>query len=102
MRWPWSGDETEQKKTGPAGWTEHSSSNDWATSLRRPLALLPSLVLTVAPVAGVRPYKSYLRRIPTINHIRPACFRRRSLFGQVTSVGDAVNFRLYHTPGGRL
>ena len=102
MRWPWSGDEDEQKKTGLAAWAEPYNSNDWATSLLEPRTLIPSVALTVTTVAGVRLYKSYLRRIPTINHIKPDYFRRRSLFGQVTSVGDADNFRLYHTPGGRL
>ena len=102
MRWPWSGGGDEQKKTGLAAWTESPSSDDWATSLLEPRTLIPSLALTVTTVAGVRLYKSYLRRIPTVNHIKPDHFRRRSLFGQVTSVGDADNFRLYHTPGGRL
>lgn len=102
MRWPWSGDEDEQKKTGLAAWTGPYNSDDWATSLLEPRTLIPSIALTVTTIAGVRLYKSYLRRIPTINHIKPDYFRRRSLFGQVTSVGDADNFRLYHTPGGRL
>jgi hypothetical protein len=102
MRWPWSGGEDEQKKTGLSAWTESYGSDDWATSFLEPRTLIPSLALTVTTVAGVRLYKSYLRRIPTVNHIKPDYFRRRSLFGQVTSVGDADNFRLYHTPGGRL
>jgi endonuclease YncB( thermonuclease family) len=29
-------------------------------------------------------------------------FRKRSLYGVVTSVGDADNFHFYHTPGGIL
>lgn len=32
----------------------------------------------------------------------PGSFRKRSIFGQVTRVGDGDNFHLYHTPGGRL
>lgn len=67
-----------------------------------PRTLIPSLVFTASMVAAARFYKSYLRRIPTVNHIKPDYFRRRSLLGQVTSVGDADNFRLYHTPGGRM
>ncbi len=102
MRWPWSGDQDEQKKTGLAAWTEQPSFEEWATSFLEPKTLIPSIALTVTTVAGVRLYKSYLRRIPTVNHIKPNYFRRRSVFGQVTSVGDADNFRLYHTPGGRL
>lgn len=102
MRWPWSGDGNEDEEAGPTAWRESHNSNDWATSIIEPRTLIPSIVLTLSTVTGVRLYKSYLRRIPTINHIKPNFFRRRSLFGQVTSVGDADNFRLYHTPGGRL
>lgn len=102
MRWPWSGDENKQKKTGLAALTEYSDLNEWVTSILEPRTLVPSIALTVITVAGVRIYKTYLRRIPTVNHIKPDYFRSRSLFGQVTSVGDADNFRLYHTPGGRL
>lgn len=47
-------------------------------------------------------YQSYLRRFPTPHHIAPGVFRKRSLFGKVTSVGDGDGFHLYHTPGGRL
>ncbi len=47
-------------------------------------------------------YQSYLRRIPGTDHIAPSFFRRRSLFGKVTSVGDGDGFHLFHTPGGRL
>lgn len=102
MRWPWSGEEHVQKKTGLATWTESVDTDELASSFLDPKTLIPSVALTVTTVAGVRLYKTYLRRIPTVNHIKPDYFRRRSLFGQVTSVGDADNFRLYHTPGGRL
>jgi hypothetical protein len=64
--------------------------------------LLPSLVFTATTLSALRIYKTYLRPIPNINHIKPGFFRKRSLFGKVTSVGDADNFRLFHTPGGRL
>lgn len=58
--------------------------------------------LTVAALTGFKFYRSYLRRIPQATDIRPGFFRKRSVFGRVTSVGDGDNFRLYHTPGGRL
>lgn len=74
----------------------------WASTLFEPQTLVPSVALTVSTVLGLRFYKAYFRRIPTVNHIKPDYFRRRTLFGQVTSCGDADNFRLYHTPGGRL
>lgn len=105
MRWPWSGADDDQKKSGSVGSTPAAVPYG-LTNLPRtwtePQTLIPSVALTVATVFGLRFYKSYLRRIPTVNHIKPDYFRRRSLFGQVTSVGDADNFRLYHTPGGRI
>ncbi|CAO2656864.1 Nn.00g056670.m01.CDS01 [Neocucurbitaria sp. VM-36] len=102
MRWPWSGDDNDQKSGGLETWAAPLKSNDWASTFSEPRTLIPSIALTITTVAGVRLYKTYLRRIPTVNHIKPDYFRRRSLFGQVTSVGDADNFRLFHTPGGRL
>lgn len=58
--------------------------------------------LTIAALAGFRFYRAYLRRIPQAINIRPSFLRKRSIFGRVTAVGDGDNFRLYHTPGGRL
>jgi hypothetical protein len=43
-----------------------------------------------------------LRHIPGSGHIAPSFFRRRSLLGKVTSVGDGDGFHMFHTPGGRL
>lgn len=102
MRWPWSGDDDDRKKDGLWARAASLQSIDWSTTFTEPRILVPSLVLTISSIAGVRLYKAYLRRIPTVNHIKPDYFRRRSLFGQVTSVGDADNFRLFHTPGGRI
>lgn len=102
MRWPWAGKDDEQKKSRLEAWAASLKSDDWAKTFTEPRILIPSIALTVATVTGVRFYKSFLRRIPTVNHIKPDYFRRRSLFGRVTSVGDADNFRLFHTPGGRL
>jgi len=101
MRWPWSGDDHDQDKSSPL-WAASPETSDWTSTLIEPRTLIPALALTVSTVAGTRLYKTYLRRIPTVNHIKPNYFRRKSLFGQVTSVGDADNFRLYHTPGGRI
>lgn len=103
MRWPWSvNDDDDEKKSGLPLWTAPTKSTGFAGSWTEPRTLIPSLALTASMVAALRFYKAYLRRIPTVNHIKPDYFRRRSLFGQVTSVGDADNFRLYHTPGGRI
>jgi hypothetical protein len=98
MRWPWSSHDEEPKKRSSSEWT----TDDWVQTFTEPRTLIPSVALTLTTVAAVRFYKSFLRRIPTVNHIKPDYFRRRSLFGKVTSVGDADNFRLFHTPGGRL
>lgn len=46
--------------------------------------------------------KRFLRRIPNIDHVKPNVYRKRSMYGYVTRVGDGDNFRFYHTPGGRL
>lgn len=101
MRWPWTGDE-DDKKSGLASWTGTRETANWSSTFAEPRTLIPAIVLTATTVAGLRLYKSYLRRIPSVNHIKPGYFRRRSLFGRVTTVGDADNFRLFHTPGGRL
>lgn len=99
MRWPWSSDADDRTNSSRA---VPAVPADWTTALLEPRTLVPSIALTVSTVTAVRLYKSYLRRIPSVNHIKPSYFRRKTLFGHVTSVGDADNFRLYHTPGGRL
>jgi endonuclease YncB( thermonuclease family) len=102
MRWPWAGDE-DDKKDRQASWADVLEPANWSwSSLTEPNTLIPSIVFTVTTVSALRIYKTYLRRIPSVNHIKPDYFRRRSLFGRVTSVGDADNFRLFHTPGGRI
>lgn len=64
--------------------------------------LLPTLILTSSILALIYGYRNYVRRIPDVTAISPNFFRRRSIFGKVTSVGDGDGFRLFHTPGGRL
>jgi hypothetical protein len=64
--------------------------------------LIPTLILTSTCLAFYTFYRSYLRRIPAAGNISPGFFRNRSLLGRVTSVGDGDNFRVFHTPGGRL
>ena len=118
MRWPgWSGKSEktpEEPKLPPAApapstppsrtpisWNDSINGIDWQ-HFREPRNWLPPVLATVTLLGAVSFYKSYLRRIPGTDHIRPSYFRRRSLFGQVTSVGDGDNFHLFHTPGGRL
>lgn len=61
-----------------------------------------SALTSAATLALFTLYKNHLRRIPGADYLKPSFFRRRSLYGYVTSVGDGDNFRLFHTPGGRL
>lgn len=53
-------------------------------------------------IGGFFAWRRYLRQIPTAARIPENHLRRRTLFGKVVSVGDADNFRLFHTPGGYL
>ena len=101
MRWPWTGKE-DDKKSSVVSWVNILDPTNWPSSFTEPRALIPAIIFTATTVSGLRIYKTYLRRIPSVNHIKPGYFRRRSLFGRVTAVGDADNFRLFHTPGGRL
>ncbi|KAL3424798.1 nuclease domain containing protein [Phlyctema vagabunda] len=104
MRWPpWSSnpERTKDDKGTSVSWTEGLDVTDWK-HYTDPRTLVPTILLTTTILASVRFYRSYLCRIPEATHIRPGFFRKRSLFGTVTRVGDADNFHLYHQPGGRL
>lgn len=59
-----------------------------------------SIPLSCAGVLGTMLlYRRYLRRIPSADYITPRTLARRSsITGHVTSVGDADNFRMVHTP----
>ncbi|KAB8299194.1 hypothetical protein EYC80_001291 [Monilinia laxa] len=82
-------------------WGDNLNSTDWQ-HYTDPRTLIPTILLTGTILVSARLYRSYLRRIPEAAYIRPGFFRKRSLFGTVTRVGDADNFHLFHTPGGRL
>lgn len=104
MRWPWStssSDKDDRDVKSSVSWTNNLNATDWS-HYTEPRTVIPSILLTLTTLATIRLYKRYLRRIPSTNHIKPGLFRQRSLFGTVTSVGDGDNFRLFHTPGGRL
>jgi len=105
MRWPpWSSKSTSKDDEGikpSVSWTDSLNATDW-THYTDPRTVIPTILLTGTTLLLVRLYRSYLRRIPGAANIQPGFFRRRSLFGRVTSVGDGDNFRLFHTPGGRL
>lgn len=59
-----------------------------------------SIPISCAGVLGTMMiYRRYLRRIKTADYITPRTLSRRSnIRGYVTSVGDADNFRMVHTP----
>lgn len=67
-----------------------------------PQTIISTIALTSACIGFYKLYQTFLRRIPAAVNISPSFFRKRSVFGQVTSVGDGDNFRIFHTPGGWL
>ena len=104
MRWPpWSNaaSRDHDEKTRPVKWIDGLNATDW-THYTDPRTVIPTVLLTGTALLSVRFYRTYLRRIPQAVSIQPGLWRRRSLLGKVTSVGDGDNFRLFHTPGGRL
>lgn len=113
MRWPpWSKaqdtvDSDDKQHTFPF-YTKQSDNKqdnksvlDWK-AFTEPRTLVPTLILTSAILSAARFHRSYLRRFPDAPSIPADYFRRRSILGRVTSVGDGDNFRIFHTPGGRL
>ena len=64
--------------------------------------LIPTAIFAGTIILSAHFYRSFLRRIPRAAYISGSFFRKRSVFGNVTSVGDGDGFRLFHTPGGRL
>ncbi|KAJ6101874.1 Nuclease (SNase-like) OB-fold [Penicillium sp. IBT 16267x] len=114
MRWPpWSSksnnDDQQQHNTPSESSSSHpaptpqspSSLLNWSDFIE-PRTIIPTIVLTSGILFSIRLYRSYLRRVPDAPSISPSWLRRRTVFGKVTSVGDGDNFRIYHTPGGRL
>ena len=93
--WP-----TSSSEEPPRNWNKALNATDWA-AFTEARTLIPTLVLTGSILAAVR-IRRRLRRFPDATSISSSFFRQRSIFGEVTSVGDGDNFRLYHTPGGRL
>lgn len=91
---------TSSTTTPPRGWDSCLSVTDWSdwVDLR---TIIPTAILTTSILAALR-VRRLLRRFPDAASIPPSYFRRKSLLGKVTSVGDGDNFRIYHTPGGRL
>lgn len=70
--------------------------------LLNPDVVLLSL-LFAGSFLGVRSaFNRYLRQFNKVTEISPSVFRKRWLYGKVTSVGDGDNFHFYHMPGGLL
>lgn len=87
-----------QKRVRPIAWNESLSKTDWS----EPRHWVPHVIVVSVAFSIWAFYRSYLRRFPGSGYIAPWYFRRRSLLGKVTSVGDGDGFHLFHTPGGRL
>ncbi|KIY48584.1 nuclease, partial [Fistulina hepatica ATCC 64428] len=61
--------------------------------------LLAFLAGSLTTVSSVLIYRRYFRRIQNSDWVTPPMLEKRKwIRGVVTSVGDADNFRLYHTP----
>ncbi|QLG75075.1 hypothetical protein HG535_0H04020 [Zygotorulaspora mrakii] len=59
-----------------------------------------SLCFTGSFVGAYSAFNRYLKRYSKVTSIPSSAFRKRWLFGKVTSVGDGDNFHFFHTPGG--
>lgn len=105
MPWPFGsssskdGDEKSGRSSIP--WTDSLNGTDWQ-HFKDPRNWVPTVLATTTILVSIQFYRSYLRRFPGAAHVQPSFFRKRSLFGRVTSVGDGDGFHLFHTPGGRL
>lgn len=109
MPWPWQSGSTPHSKRedegkssllGSQSWNESLNVRDW-DHYRDPRTWVPAFVITTALFGGLKFYRAYLRRIPNVDYIFPHYYRKRTLFGKATSVGDGDGFHLFHTPGGR-
>ncbi|KAI0319415.1 hypothetical protein OF83DRAFT_1162960 [Amylostereum chailletii] len=87
---------------------EHLTTASVTDVLRDRLNGLPIETLFIATfflgattaATGTAAYRRYFRRIPNSEWMTPDVFaKKRWIKGYVTNVGDADNFRLYHTPG---
>ena len=85
-----------------SGKTKESILNTEWRHFTDPRNLVPVVILTTACIGSYSLYRSFLRRIPQAKDIPQHYWRRRSLKGVVTRVGDGDNFHLYHTPGGLI
>jgi endonuclease YncB( thermonuclease family) len=107
MRWPpWSPkSDKEQDDKSYIQWAENLNATDWS-HYKDPrtvgVVLAAAIASSLTTVIAGKVYRSSVRRIPGAGFIKPTIFRKKSLFGTVTRVGDGDNFHLFHQPGGRL
>lgn len=104
MRWP-PNSEKERDDRKYTQWAGSLNATDWEhykdpRTVGMLVAVAVASSLTTLVLSKV--YRSSLRRIPGAGFIKPTIFRKKSLFGTVTRVGDGDNFHLFHQPGGRL
>ncbi|KAH3667420.1 hypothetical protein OGAPHI_003069 [Ogataea philodendri] len=82
--------------------SDFSSNSMSDVSLTHPLVLLYGFGTASVVITGYAFYSRNLKRINLATDIPNYWFRRRYMFGKVTSVGDGDNFHFFHMPGGRL
>ena len=91
-----------RSSTAHIAWARSSPDPSSRNVFTEPQTIAAAVVLTTVILTSRRFYKNYFKRVPEATKIKEAWLNKRSIFGRVTSVGDGDNFRLYHTPGGRL
>lgn len=102
MQWPpWTSSNPSNPSKSTSKWADNLNATDWSHYLE-PRNIISTIILTSAVLGTRHIYKYYLRRIPGTASIGQRMYRKRSLFGKVTSVGDGDGFHLFHMPGGRL
>lgn len=69
-------------------------------TIYHPLVILYGLGTSLSIIGGYSLYLRYFKRIKRAIDIPTQFFRKRYLYGKVTSVGDGDNFHFYHLPGG--
>ncbi|KAM3551993.1 hypothetical protein MY1884_007434 [Beauveria asiatica] len=105
MVWPFGSLPPDRDKSGPK---DSQRPVEWDKSLGEvadPLDAakqwVPVVITSLVGLGVLQLYANYLRRIPGAAFIKQSAFRKKTLFGRVTSVGDGDGFHLFHTPGGR-
>jgi len=103
MPWFWASSPNKDGQSEENDPRRHHIESLTSLPLYSPEILIPTAVLTASLLALSTLYHRRLRRIPTVAQLPPSAISsHHSLFGTAVSVGDADNFRLFHTPGGRL